>query len=331
MSENSKIEWCDHTFNPWEGCQKVGPGCDHCYAEARNARFAGGAAINWGPDAPRRRTSAANWRKPLAWNAAHAEFFAAHGRRQRVFCASLADVFDNAVDPAWRVDLFDLIEKTPNLDWLLLTKRIGNVMSMLSEAAQYQFDLDRLEKPRLHDNVWLGATIVNQAEADRDIPKLLSVPARVRFLSMEPLLGPVDLERPMPGPDLDQGGGAKICQPWMIQSGIDWVICGGESGPNARPMHPDWARDLRDQCAEAGVPFLFKQWGEWAPGENCGGPMKRTERVANWFGGEWSFDTLTPSESAGMHYDDEPTVYRCGKKTAGRQLDGRTHDKFPQA
>src|SRR5579872_1928727 len=114
MSENTNIEWCHHTFNPWEGCQHAGPGCDNCYAEVRNARFAGGAAINWGPGAPRRRTSAANWKKPIAWNAAHGDFYAAHGCRQRVFCASLADVFDNAVDPQWRFELLRLIEQTPN-------------------------------------------------------------------------------------------------------------------------------------------------------------------------------------------------------------------------
>lgn len=323
MSENSKIEWCDHTFNPWEGCQKVGPGCDHCYAEVRNARFAGGAAVNWGPGAPRRRTSVANWRKPLQWNAQADAFFAAHGRRQRVFCASLADVFDNAVDPAWRRDLFDLIAQTPNLDWLLLTKRIGNVMSMVSETAQYQFDLECLEKPCLPDNVWLGATIVNQEEADRDIPKLLAAPARVRFLSMEPLLGPVNFEGMFAGDDMRDGTNAL--------EALDWVIVGGESGPDARPMHPEWAHDLRDQCEAACVPFLFKQWGEWAPGENCGGPMKRTERVAHWWAEEWLFSELTPSGSVGMHYDDGPTVYRVGKKTAGRHLDGRTHDDFPAA
>ena len=131
MSENTKIEWCDHTFNPWEGCQHAGPGCDGCYAEARNARFGGGTAPNWGPGAPRRRTSAANWALPKRWNAQAAAFMAQHGRRQRVFCASLADVFDNAVDPQWRDDLFELIAATPNLDWLLLTKRIGNVGNML--------------------------------------------------------------------------------------------------------------------------------------------------------------------------------------------------------
>ncbi|WP_321967620.1 phage Gp37/Gp68 family protein [Burkholderia cepacia] len=346
MSENTKIEWCDHTFNPWEGCQKVGPGCDHCYAETRNARFGGGTAVNWGPGAPRRRTSPANWRKPRQWNREAETFFALHHRRQRVFCASLADVFDNEVDLLWRRDLFRLIVDTPNLDWLLLTKRIGNVPTMLRHIGV----------ERLPDNVWLGATIVNQAEADRDIPKLLAVPARVRFLSMEPLLGPVDLtdisdghaEASIPRDywtDIDDddsppavGHNALTGERWQRfgdwhQTGarVDWVIVGGESGAGARPMHPDWARSLRDQCAAAGVPFLFKQWGEWAPGENCGGPPTRTERVADWFGDEWSFSTMTPSEHEGLSYDDEPTVYRIGKKTAGRHLDGRTHDEFPEA
>lgn len=135
MAENTRIEWASHTFNPWEGCQKTGsPGCDHCYAEARNARFSGGSSINWGPHAPRRRTSESNWKKPLVWNANHAAYFAEHGHRQRVFCASLADVFDNAVDPKWRADLFALIASTPMLDWLLLTKRIGNAKTMMADA-----------------------------------------------------------------------------------------------------------------------------------------------------------------------------------------------------
>nr|WP_241030742.1 phage Gp37/Gp68 family protein [Paraburkholderia sp. Ac-20347] len=293
VSENSKIEWTDHTFNSWEGCQKVGPGCDHCYAEARNSRFAGGTAVNWGPGAPRRRTSPANWRKPLAWNAAHAEFFAAHGRRQRVFCASLADVFDNAVDPAWHSDLWNLILATPNLDWLLLTKRIGNAQAMLPIA------------PPL-SNVWLGATIVNQEEADRDIPKLLAVPARVRFLSMEPLLGDVDLT------SIPWGGHrVSVLQGWnQPEHGIHWVIVGGESGPGARPMHPRWARAIRAQCAAAGTPFLFKQWGEWS-------------------------DRTIPNGTAYADANsaclvDGVSLFRIGKKAAGRVLDGRTHDEFPR-
>jgi len=328
MSENSKIEWTDHTFNPWEGCQKVGPGCDHCYAETRNARFAGGTAINWGPGAPRRRTSPANWRKPLQWNKAYAEFFAQHGRRQRVFCASLADVFDNEVDPQWRRDLFDLIKLTPNLDWLLLTKRIGNVRRMLPTIGW----LDA------RDNVWLGATIVNQAEADRDVPKLLSVPARVRFLSMEPLLGPVDLTRLPHGDesDLDALRGQVVytsqhfaVRPEQLGKSISWVIVGGESGPGARPMHPVWSRDIRDQCEEAGVPFLFKQWGEWAPGENAPGPMKRTEQGAWWWANSWDMRPVTPTESMQMYGDDGPDVWHFGKKASGRMLDGVTHDGFP--
>lgn len=308
MAENSKIEWTDHTFNPWEGCQKVGPGCDHCYAETRNARFAGGQAVNWGPGAMRRRTSAATWRKPLAWNAAHAEFFAEHGRRQRVFCASLADVFDNAVDRTWRRDLFDLVELTPNLDWLLLTKRIGNVARMLPT----------------HDwaargNVWLGATIVDQAEADRDIPKLLVVPARRRFLSMEPLLGPVDLG---PATRLAAFHGAEV---------LDWVIVGGESGASARPMHPAWATSLRDQCRTAGVPFLFKQWGEWAPGSgNFGAGRYETAAVAR-------DGRVVPDGYRTEAYPSDATsadgwslVHRAGKKAAGRLLDGREWNEVPR-
>lgn len=324
MSENSKIEWTDHTFNPWEGCQKVGPGCDHCYAETRNARFAGGQAVNWGPGAPRRRTSAANWRKPIAWNAAHAEFFTVHGRRQRVFCASLADVFDNAVDPVWRRDLFDLIELTPNLDWLLLTKRIGNVGNMLPVP----FDFDRL-----YPNVWLGATIVNQAEADRDIPKLLAVPARVRFLSMEPLLGAVDLTR------IDLDGhrelyplvGTTGCEdddgnPTPDLPAIDWVIIGGESGAGARPMHPDWARSLRDQCAAAGVPFLFKQWGEWVPR----GPESMGYPIVDDVPRRRITDAGDNGQNLGAEGGNDVWTQRAGKRVAGRLLDGVQHDGFPE-
>jgi len=345
MSENSKIEWTDHTFNAWEGCQKVSPGCDHCYAETRNARFGGGQAVNWGPGAPRRRTSPANWRKPIAWNAAHDEFFASHGRRQRVFCASLADVFDNAVDPAWRRDLFDLIELTPNLDWLLLTKRIGNVFRMVADAKVHDWLLGQR-------NVWLGATITSQAEADRDIPKLLAVPARRRFLSMEPLLGPVDLTR------IDIDGhrelyplvGSTGCEdddgnPMSDLPALDWVIVGGESGPGARPMHPHWARDLRDQCAAAGVPFLFKQWGEWLPWlqfneAGVADDIEQTRyRTTIWQADGWEdcgfplWCDMQDNYSGGASGPEEPDqiMGRVGKKAAGRQLDGVQHDGFPEA
>lgn len=320
MSENTKIEWADHTFNPWEGCQKVAPGCDHCYAEVRNARFAGGTAINWGPGAPRRRTSAANWKKPLAWNAAAADFMAAHGRRQRVFCASLADVFDNAVDPAWRVDLLELIAKTPHLDWLLLTKRIGNAHDLLDAALEVMSHglTEWAEVP--WPNVWIGATIVNQEEADRDIPKLLAAPAARRFLSMEPLLGAVDFYQ------CSATWSATGHEPWLnrpILGGIDWVIVGGESGLGARPMHPTWARSLRDQCAAAGVPFLFKQHGEWAPAQEGRSILGKTLILQ----GAAPF-----SDRPKWHrFEDGQHMAKIGKRAAGRELDGQKHDGFPVA
>ncbi|KWZ35164.1 phage Gp37/Gp68 family protein [Burkholderia anthina] len=300
MSENSKIEWTDHTFNPFIGCTKVSPGCDHCYAEhMMDTRL---HKVVWGPHGERVRTSDATWREPIRWNARHDQFFAVHGRRQRVFCASLADVFDNQVSDDWRADLFDLITATPNLDWLLLTKRIGNVAAMVP----YDWTCPRR---RWASNVWLGATIVNQAEADRDIPKLLAVPARVRFLSMEPLLGPVDLT------SIPWGGHrVSVLQGWTSpEHGLHWVIVGGESGPSARPMHPNWARELRNQCAAAGVPFLFKQWGEWIDHDQPG------------------VDMLGTADSALHPWPDGKHSVRLGKRAAGRHLDGRAHDEFPEA
>lgn len=281
MVENSHIEWTDHTFNPWEGCQKVGPGCDNCYAEARDIRFTGGT--HWGPGAPRRLTSDANWRKPMKWN----RDAVTAGTRPRVFCASLADVFDNAVDPAWRTRLFALIRATPNLDWQLLTKRPGNIAAMLPADWGTGWP-----------NVWLGCTVVNQVEADRDVPKLLAVPAVVRFLSVEPMLGELDLHSPR----CRRVGSDKFCA--ICLGGIHWVICGGESGPNARPMNPHWARFLRDQCKVAGVPFLFKQWGEWSADRGL-------------------FGVVPDIGIAGLR------MFKIGKARAGRTLDGVTHDEFP--
>ena len=250
MAENTKIEWADHTFNPWTGCTKVSPACDHCYAEGWAKRS---GHVKWGSGQPRRRTSDANWRMPLKWNR-EAE---RTGVRPRVFCASLADVFDNEVDPAWRADLFKLIADTRNLDWLLLTKRVGNVMKMANEVA----DMPRLGSHTGHliahqwrngsppKNVWLGATVVNQEEADRDIPKLLAVPAAKRFLSIEPMLSHIDIKSYL----------NRHMEHAVLR--IDWVIVGGESGPGARPMSPDWARSIRDQCEEAGVALFVKQMG----------------------------------------------------------------------
>lgn len=345
MSKNTKIEWTDHTQNFWEGCQKAGPGCDNCYAEARNARFGGGIAGNWGPGAPRRRTSVGNWAKPIAWDKEHADFFAEHGRRQRVFAQSLSDWADNAVPDEWRMDMAKVILATPNLDWLMLTKRIGNAAANLAT----------MFPSGIPSNVWLGATICNQTEADRDIPKLLAVPAAKQFLSMEPLLGPVDIVPFVGGRSIQCGCGFRRDEVGLIGATqakegciycnkktvtwptLDWVIVGGESGQNARPMHPDWARGLRDQCQAAGVPFLFKQWGEWAP------------RAGTLTGGGVDFQALDPAcerwpqvirlgehgkntqicENCTPDMGEEVFVQRVGKKTAGRLLDGREWIEVP--
>ena len=298
--ENSKIEWCENTFNPWIGCTKVSPACDNCYAESlMDNRL---HVANWGPGQPRVRTSAKNWNDPVRWNKA-AE---AAGTRPFVFCASLADVFDNEVDPGWRADLFQLIENTPQLVWLLLTKRVGNVPKMAPNG--------------LPENAALGATICNQEEADRDIYKLLQVPALFRFLSCEPLLGPLNLWNcKIPGSDhrtiqafngLDSKG--VYHGPADDTRGIDWVIVGGESGPNARPMHPVWATDLLAQCEDAGCAFLFKQWGEWLPFLSRGDTITFTNSK-----GVWSGDDL-------HRFPDGQELARVGKKNAGNMLLGKT-------
>jgi protein gp37 len=227
MGDVTTISWSQATFNGWIGCQKVGPGCDNCYAEARDIRFEGGQ--HWGPGAPRRRTSAANWRKPYRWDRLAREA----GVRTRVFCSSLADVFDNAIDPQWRRDLAQVIRDTPQLDWMLLTKRIGNVPRMVEDDFGGS----------LPGHVWLGASVVTQAEADRDISRLLAVPAAIRWLSMEPLLERIEI-----APDQ--------------MAALDMVVVGGESGPRARPMPLDWARDLLRQARTGGTAFHFKQMSE---------------------------------------------------------------------
>ena len=220
MGEVSGISWTDATFNPWIGCTKVSPACDHCYAERDNSRR--GWVPGWGPGVPRKRTSAANWRNPILWD----RKAKASGKPLRVFCASLADVFDNEVPELWRWELYDLIKATPNLRWILLTKRIGNAAKMLMPDWPFP-------------NAGLMATIANQAEWDRDWRKLAETPATWRGVSAEPLLGRIDIGDARP----------------------DWIISGGESGPHRRELDMDAVRFLRDQCARNGVTFHHKQNG----------------------------------------------------------------------
>lgn len=232
MAERTEISWADGTFNPWIGCSKISPGCDHCYAARDNERRKW--VESWGgpglPPSPRRRTK--TWGEPVKWNAKAA----LTGYKPRIFCASLSDVFDNEVPDAWRADLWQLLRDTPNLRWMLLTKRIGNVLKMV--PADWPFA-----------HVGIMATIVNQDEYDRDAHKLRAVPAPWRGISAEPLLGRIHLD----GADWE----------WL-----DWVITGGESGPHYRYTDPDWVCSIRDQCAGNGITFHHKQHGGFRPKQN---------------------------------------------------------------
>lgn len=322
MAETSAIEWCDSTFNPWIGCTKIAPACDHCYAADMARRY---KWVEWG-NHPRKRTSDALWREPLKWQRQAADFFAEHGRRRRVFCASLADVFDNQVDPLWRFDLWLLIQRTPDLDWLLLTKRPQNIERMLPIFWE-----------DIRNHVWLGTTVEDQEHADKNIPHLLKHDAVVRFISVEPMLGAIDLRHVnVPyGFHFDAlresfWGGTGV------PARLDWVIAGGESGPQARPSDPRWFRSLRDQCAAAGVPFLFKQWGcwvtapdgmtqheafLWAERHRHGELSKRSE---DW-GGSGGMPTRWENLPGGLF------SFPTAKARAGRLLDGVEHNGFPRA
>lgn len=236
--ENSKIEWTHHTFNPWIGCAKVSPGCLNCYAETlMDTRY---GRVKWGKGQPRARTGPDNWRKPRQWNKA-AEGAA---ERPRVFCASLADWLDDEVPDKWRSDLMGIISSTPNLDWLLLTKRPQNFQRLMEKALEpaswpgrsaYIVNWLSGNPP---SNVWIGTSAEDQVRWDARIPLLMQIPARVRFVSAEPLLGRIHMGEMRP----------------------DWLIVGGESGPGARPMEREWAEHLCQQC-DGNTAFHFKQWG----------------------------------------------------------------------
>jgi protein gp37 len=301
------IQWADYTFNPWVGCQRVSPGCEHCYAESYDKRVGGAVdpatgtkALRWGPKAPRIRTSEANWLKPLKWN----RDALAAGERHRVFCSSLADVFEDRPELVeWRAQMLDLVVRTPSLDWLLLTKRPEHIARLLRGAVSFleqnrgghcdaaimlRLWLDGVGtedgRPRPPTNVWLGTTVEDQRRANERIPELLQVPAAVRFLSCEPQLESVDLDPltcPVCGghevsgmePIPDEPGWCT--QPWCEkcdeemgspgwQDGLSWVIIGGESGPGARPFDVGWARNLVRQCRSAGIAPFVKQLGACA-------------------------------------------------------------------
>ncbi len=290
MAETSNIAWTKSTFNGWIGCTKIGPGCDHCYAEVQDSRKRWGKTTHWGAGVPRHRTSESYWKQPLAWDklAANEKWRAEHGEITTpfadrpgfwpVFCASLADVFDNEVPDEWRKDLFDLIEQTPNLSWLLVTKRIGNVPAMA-----YRWLLKQ-EWPK---NCRLMITVVNQEEADRDIPKLLALNCK-NGISYEPALGPIDFTPDFGNYDAwdylrgqqqygEAGDAAGVGGGVVVRDTqrIEWVIIGGESaqgGQPARPFNIEWARSTIAQCKAAGVPVFMKQMGSHVIWNGCAGP-----------------------------------------------------------
>lgn len=301
MAENSQISWTDHTFNPWIGCTNVGPGCDHCYAEALSTRRLG---VPWGTGQPRRRTAPGNWDKVRTWHRRADSFQAEHGRYPRVFAASLADIFDNEVDPTWRADFFALVRETPKLHWLIVTKRIGNVAKMV--PADWGSG---------YPNVTLIITVVDQSEADRDIPKLVDMPAARRGLSIEPMLGPIDLCRWLAVDRITLAGRPHLTEQTGAVSKIDWVITGGESKQLAgkRPLvdlQTEWVRDIALQCAAADVPHHFKQWGHTIPVDQT------------------SSDYHLPIPVT--HHLTTPGGFRVvWKDGMGRALDGAEHNGFP--
>lgn len=249
--EDSKISWTNNTFNPWMGCTKVSPACTKCYAE--NLTTTKGLLDGWGKGSPRKRTSKTTWARPLKWDRQARE----SGKRLRVFCASLADVFDEEVSSEWRRDLFDLIKKTPNLDWLLLTKRPHLIENQLREIGVWQSLPWR--------QIWFGTTAENQEWFDKRWDHLRKVPAVVRFISYEPACGSLIL------PDSARGE-------------LDWFIAGGETSPKkngSRPSNPEWFRSTRDQCENMEISFHFKQWGNDIPNSN--GEMEWYGKTSRYF------------------------------------------------
>ena len=270
LMKNSRIEWTDHTFNPWIGCAPISLGCDNCYA--RRDFCDRKHVVEWGAGTERHRTSPNTWHQPLLWE----EEAKRTATTPRVFCASLADWADPEVPDAWRMDLFGLIKRTPHLRWLLLSKREGSMLRWFRQFRDPHW-------PWAH--IWLGLTIEHNEYAPARYWALHHTEAAGRFISCEPLLSKIDV------------------YPW-----INWVIAGGESGELARPCEPAYARDLRDQCQDMGIPFFWKGWGEYAPRWE----IPETVRVDQAYGGK------------------DGLLFRVGRRNPWRKLDGFEHNEVPQ-
>lgn len=313
MSAVTSIEWTDRTWNPASGCTKVSPGCDFCYAERIVDRFGGRGAF-----ATVVRREETLW-APLRWR-----------NPQKVFVNSMSDLFHADIPDSFIVQVFSVMARTPALTYQLLTKRHGRMRSLLGSDRFRQAVLALAPHAAWPlQNLWLGVSVEDQKHADLRIPALLDTPAWVRWLSCEPLLGPIDLPTVSPAV--------------LAAGGVDWLVLGGESGPQARPMHPGWARSLRDQCAAAEVPFFFKQWGEYrpvpvvdAPGFAGGRAYDhprggRAAAACREPGRGGRLRPMRPGDRArGVVMLDVDTIaVRLGKKQAGRELDGRRWEQFP--
>lgn len=289
MGATSKIEWTEATWNPVTGCTKVSPGCDNCYAEKIVERFHGKGSFAIVKRSDEKLFLPFSWRRP-----------------RRVFVNSMSDLFHADVPDSFIAHVWSVMARTPQHTYQVLTKRHARMRSLLSKPSfrDNTLSLAKTDTWPL-PNVWLGVSVENQHWAEIRIPELQRTPAAVRWLSCEPLLGPVDLTPCAEFPD------------------VDWVVAGGESGPGARPMHPEWARAIRDACVVAGVPFFFKQWGNWVPQ-----PLYSTDdrhHVVMLDGR----DRGTPWRGWKVDQPDAVVMERVGKKLAGRELDGRVHDEYP--
>lgn len=338
MSDRTGIEWTDATWNPLRGCTRVSEGCRNCYAEHVAARFSCPGQPYEG--LAQRTDKGPRWTgkvalvedvldQPLRWR-----------RSRRIFVNSMSDLFHESVPDEWIDRIFAVMALAPQHQFQVLTKRPARMRAYLEQdraingapwdrwtelAFSLGFNVRGLrgsgglvERPL--PNVWLGTSIEDQPTADARIPHLLATPAAVRFVSAEPLLGPVDGMYPYLSPAWTEDDPA-----WPKLGDIDWLIVGGESGPGARPMHPDWARSLRDQCAAAGVPFFFKQWGEWAPAGTS-----TNSAPWRWMSPDGTLIEGGPDEVRQSGCAKPVSIIeRVGKRAAGRLLDGRTHDAMP--
>jgi protein gp37 len=341
MGEITAISWTNHTWNPWIGCTKVSPGCTNCYAEIQNQRYRW--TTGWGPGKERHITSGSNWNEPLRW----AKKARTGGRREKVFCASLADVFDHEAPVFARRSLWQIIRSTSDiLDWQLVTKRPHRIEHVMHE--------DGLEHDFfLNNRAWLITSTEDQEWFDKRVPALLKISAAVHGISAEPLLGAIDARRylrptpcsvcngsvsiPVPGEN-----GGKPCPACLVSksgqgytNSLDWVIVGGESQSGARPMHPDWARSLRDQCLAFGVSLFFKQWGEWIEvGTGTSHPILDVGRQPPPIDSKnriISLDGHVPECDKDMRVESKYRwVTHIGTKTSGSTLDGQEWKQFPK-